>query len=39
MRRKSLQEKKLLAGDEKRFWALKRHGLSADEKKFVHTIY
>jgi hypothetical protein len=26
-------KKKLLAGDEKRFWALKHHGLSADEKK------
>jgi hypothetical protein len=31
--------KKVLSGDEKRFWALKRHGLSADEKNFVHTIY
>jgi hypothetical protein len=39
MKRKSLREKKLLAGDEKRFWALTRHGLSADEKNFVHTIY
>jgi hypothetical protein len=34
MKMKSFREKKLLAGDEKRFWALKSHGLSADEKKF-----
>jgi hypothetical protein len=27
-------KKKLLTGDEKCFWALKRHGLSADEKNF-----
>jgi hypothetical protein len=39
MKRKSLWEKKLLAGDEKRFKALKRHGLSADENNLVHTIY
>ncbi len=30
-------KKKLLTGDEKRFWALKRHGLSADEKKNWYT--
>jgi hypothetical protein len=35
----TLGKKKLLAGDEKRFWALERHGLSADEKNLVHTIY
>jgi hypothetical protein len=34
VKRKSLREKKLLAGDEKRFCALKSHGLSADKNKF-----